>query len=111
MAGEEPSGTVEPGLLQPVVVTFDSAGLAAGDYYANLLIASNDPFEQLVTLPVTLTVWLADVDVDPNTDGSAGDPGTTVVYTLQVENLGNHEDTFDVTASGNTWTVNVLDLS
>jgi uncharacterized membrane protein len=107
---EEPiSGTLAADEFQTVTVTFDSTGLEPGDYHARLLVASNDPATPEVTIPVTLTVWLAAVDVDPSSAAMSGDPGTTATYTLQVANLGNHEDTFDITASGNTWVVNVLD--
>jgi hypothetical protein len=50
------SGTVLPGECADVTVTFDSTGMMAGDYYANLLIDSNDPDEPTVTVPVQLTV-------------------------------------------------------
>ena len=50
------SGTVAPGSSQVVTVTFDSTGLALGEYLASLDIYSNDPDESLITLPVTLTV-------------------------------------------------------
>jgi len=50
------SGTVVPGDCADVTVTFDSTGLAAGDYFANLVIDSNDPDEPQVVVPVQLTV-------------------------------------------------------
>jgi hypothetical protein len=54
---EDPiSGTVDAGLYQVVDVTFDSTGLAPGDYYADLVIDNNDPFNPQVVVPVTLTV-------------------------------------------------------
>ena len=54
---EDPvDGTVPAGSCQDVTVTFDSTGLAAGDYYANLVIDSNDPDEPQVVVPVQLTV-------------------------------------------------------
>jgi hypothetical protein len=54
---EDPvSGTILPGECQDVTVTFDSTGLAAGDYFANLVIDSNDPDEPQVIVPVQLTV-------------------------------------------------------
>ncbi len=37
-------------------MTFDSTGLAAGDYFGDLLIDSNDPDEPTVTVPVQLEV-------------------------------------------------------
>jgi hypothetical protein len=106
---EDPiTGTVDAGGEQIVTVTFDSAGLSAGDYFANLVILSNDPDTPMYTLPVTMTVFAAAVDIDTLTPAQSGDPGATVTYTLQVANLGDAEDTFDITASG-LWTTTVLD--
>ena len=50
------SGTVAPDGSVEVVVTFDSTGLAAGEYLATVTITSNDPDESPLTLDVTLTV-------------------------------------------------------
>jgi hypothetical protein len=58
------SGTTAPAATTPVAVTFDSTGLAAGVYNANLCVTSNDPDAgpgnetDLVIVPVTLTVTL-----------------------------------------------------
>jgi PKD repeat protein len=54
---EDPiSGTLPAGLCQTVTASFDAAGLLPGDYFADLIIDSNDPAEPQVLLPVTLTV-------------------------------------------------------
>jgi len=50
------TGTVWMGECQDITVTFDSTGLAWGDYFGNLVLASNDPDTSAITLPVTLTV-------------------------------------------------------
>jgi len=50
------TGTVLPGECTTVDVTFDSTGLAFGDYRADLLILSNDPDTPEATIPVTMTV-------------------------------------------------------
>jgi hypothetical protein len=39
-----------------VTITFDATGLSAGTYEANLCLASNDPDEALVVVPIDLTV-------------------------------------------------------
>lgn len=50
------SGTTAPDGSTEVTVAFDSAGLATGDYTAELCVESNDPVAPVVTVPVTLTV-------------------------------------------------------
>jgi hypothetical protein len=50
------SGTTAPAATSVVDVTFDSTGLTAGVYDGFLCINSNDPDEDLVEVPVTLTV-------------------------------------------------------
>ena len=50
------SGTIPPGSSETIEVTFDATGLTPDVYTANINIASNDPDEPLVTVPVTLTV-------------------------------------------------------
>jgi len=74
------TGTVPPGECAVVDVTFDSTGLAPGDYFADLLILSNDPDEPEVTVPVTMTVLepAAIVDVVFGIDG------LTVAFTSTV---------------------------
>lgn len=57
------SGQLTGGASQPVEVTLDTTGLAAGDHPASLCFASNDPVRPLVVVPVTLTV------VDDGGDG------------------------------------------
>ncbi len=47
------------------------------------------------------------VNVQPPSDAKIGDPGHTVAYSLHVSNAGALSDTFDVSASGNAWTVTV----
>lgn len=54
-ATSNPGGT-SPGSSDLVTVTFDSTGLAAGDYVANVCITSDDSDEGLVVIPVSLTV-------------------------------------------------------
>lgn len=55
--GEDPaSGMVAPGACQDVTVTVDSAGLAVGEYQAQLLISSDDPALPLAFVPVDLAV-------------------------------------------------------
>jgi C1A family cysteine protease len=50
------SGTVEPGNTDIITVTIDTAGLAEGEYNAELVIDSNDLCENPAIVPVTLQV-------------------------------------------------------
>jgi hypothetical protein len=50
------SGTISGHDEMPVTLTFNSEGLAEGDYHANVKINSNDPDEPQVILPCTLLV-------------------------------------------------------
>ncbi len=50
------TGTIAGQGTSPITLTFDSEGLAEGDYFANVKISSNDPDEPLVTVPCTLHV-------------------------------------------------------
>jgi hypothetical protein len=64
------AGRILPGECAPVDVTFDSTGLALGDYFGNLEINSNDPDEPVVVVPVQLTVvpwitWEKFIDGEP----------------------------------------------
>ncbi len=50
------SGLITSGSSENVTVTFDATGLSNGIYQCQLVVASNDPDEPLVVIPVTLTV-------------------------------------------------------
>jgi hypothetical protein len=55
----------------------------------------------------TFTVLASDeygVTLAPETAARSGAPGTTVTYTLMLTNTGSLTGTFDLLASGNTWT-------
>lgn len=78
------NGTIAPAGTTPVTVTFDSTGLAAGTYNANLCISSNDPDEPMVAVPVVLIVTgttptptppATDVDLTSFSGGSGNDGG------------------------------------
>jgi len=55
---EDPlSGMLAPDACETVTVTFDSTGLAIGDYFGDLKIMSNDPTNPSVIVPLWLSVW------------------------------------------------------
>ncbi len=54
---EDPlAGILDPGACEVITITFDSTGLALGDYFGNLLLNADDPFMPQSVIPVTLTV-------------------------------------------------------
>lgn len=50
------SGTITPGNSEDVLVKIKTDFIDGGEYYANILISSNDPVNQIVTVPVHITV-------------------------------------------------------
>ena len=62
------SGIIPPGDSAVMDVTMDAAGMAPGNYSADLLINSNDPFNEQVVIPVTF-----DVTVNTNITKTAED--------------------------------------
>jgi hypothetical protein len=50
------SGNVSPGTNEDVIVKINTEDIDGGEFYANILISSNDPVHQQVIIPVHLTV-------------------------------------------------------
>ena len=64
------TGVVPPGECVEVQVTMDASSLGDGDYDGTVAIASNDPDEPMVNVPVIFhvgTILAADSSVEPNT--------------------------------------------
>ncbi|MFN3554694.1 MAG: choice-of-anchor J domain-containing protein [Bacteroidales bacterium] len=56
-------GILDEGESGEITVTFDTAGLENGVYYANIRISSNDASAPLLIIPVTLVVEASDLSV------------------------------------------------
>ena len=50
------SGSVDPGQSMEISIEFDTDNMNTGNYSTNINVASNDPFNSLVVVPVTLEV-------------------------------------------------------
>ena len=62
------SGTVSADSSSDVDIIFDASGMFGGEYYADIIIASNDPVDPTVVIPAHLSVTgAADIWVDPDT--------------------------------------------
>jgi hypothetical protein len=104
------SGTIPPSTTQPVNVHFDATGLVVGDYYDNLVIASNSAkqLNDTVIVPVHLLVeYPPDIDVtSPLSMGVI--PGCTMGTALRVNNLGDGELRFEASIRQNPLKADVL---
>ena len=86
------SGTVPAGGSMPVMVTLDADSLPNSDYYADLLIDSNDPYDPQVTVPVQMRVYDApdpDIEVRPDSLSVAMETGQTEIRELWITNRGD----------------------
>ncbi len=72
-----PSDTIQPGASASIAVTADTKGLSAGNYAANIFIASNDPVDSVIVVPVRLRVRSSDVFIAV-ADTTNGVPNDTV---------------------------------
>ncbi|SVD83405.1 uncharacterized protein METZ01_LOCUS436259, partial [marine metagenome] len=62
------SGTVSAGSSSDIDIIFDASGLFGGEYYGEIIVASNDPDYPEVAVPVHLSVTSSsDIWVDPDT--------------------------------------------
>lgn len=58
------TGTIPGSDMMNIDVTFNSTDMEEGDYYADLIISSNDPVEPQIMVPCTLHVGETSFDVD-----------------------------------------------
>jgi len=89
------SGTVNPGGSMGVTILFDTSDMDGGDYYGNIKIASNDPDECCVVLPVILHVGCPPPGCDEDASGaldiggSAGTTGGTTAIPVRIQDAPN----------------------
>jgi len=100
------SGTVAVGSSDPVTVTIDTTGLTAGTYNAEIIVASNDPDEASVTVPVTLQVVAPELPTVTSVSPDSGEQGATLDVTIGGTNLtGATAVTFGDGITVNSFTV------
>ncbi len=96
------SGTLGPDECTLINVTFDSTDLIPGTYDGSLDIASNDPDEPEVIVPVTLNVVVPDIVVTPAALDLELFPNETGTLPFTIENIGGAPLTWSAT-EGVTW--------
>ncbi|NQV14750.1 choice-of-anchor D domain-containing protein, partial [bacterium] len=91
------AGTIAAGASQDILITFDATGMFGGDYFMDIVVASNDPDENPVIIPAALNVTGApSIAVDPDAvDFGEVYVGGTYLVTVNVSNPGT--DLLDVT--------------
>jgi len=112
LAANPDSGAIPAGESLKVEVTFDATGLNGGDYYADIIVSSNDPDEPQDTTPAHLHVTgapdiaLSDDSLDFDSVFTSGsrtetlvvtDPGTDVVMVSSITS-DNPNFTVDITS-------------
>jgi subtilisin family serine protease len=98
------SGTTTAGSTDQVSLLFNSSGLVDGPYSGNICIASNDPANPLVVVPVTMDVVTQfGVELSPASNALSGYPGEIIQYTLNLTNTGSVSDSFKLGLSGSSW--------
>jgi len=81
------SSTVAAGSSDPITVTIDTTGLTEGTYNAEIIVASNDPDEASVTVPVTLQVSAPGLPTVTSVSSDSGEQGATLEVTIGGTNL------------------------
>jgi len=81
------SGNVVAGSSDPITVTIDTTGLTEGTYNAEIIVASNDPDEASVTVPVTLHVSAPGLPTVISASPDSGEQGATLEVTIGGTNL------------------------
>jgi uncharacterized membrane protein len=94
------TGAIGVGDQQPLRLTLDASGMAAGVYPAHLRVNNSTPYGPL-NLPVTLTVvYRYSVAVGPAALMQTAAPNSELYYTLWVTNTGLDTDSYTITVTG-----------
>ncbi|MDL5050151.1 S8 family serine peptidase [Oscillatoria amoena NRMC-F 0135] len=102
------SGNTSPGNSSQVQVGFNAQGMVGGVYPANLVVQSNDPVDEVLNIPVTMTVvGIPDIHL-PETSISFGAhyQGDSYTHEVVIANVGSEVlSVSSITSSNSTFTV------
>ncbi len=108
------SGTIPPGDSVNIEVTFDATDLYGGDYFANIIITSNDPDEPEVIIPAHLHVTgVPDIAVSDDTlDYGSVIIDSSVTDTVIVSNEGTDVlSVSDIASDNSDYTVDTTSFN
>jgi hypothetical protein len=89
---EDPtSGSILPADSREVQVSFDATGLVKGVYYTDIFINNSDPEEPIITLPVTLSVGMPDIEISPSSLEMILIPNATGMHAFTIYNYGTDD--------------------
>src|SRR5690606_19748222 len=106
------TGSLEPGAsatLEVTVTVPDAAEAGDTDVAAVTATSAGDnAVSDMAELTTTATVDVTyGVELSATPAALSGYVGTTVLYTVNITNLGSDADTFTLVASGNGWTTTI----
>ncbi len=80
--------------MMNILVIADTTGLTVGNYYESIIINTNDPDEQIITIPVHLTIVFAhDAGVVSINSPSGTQPYGSYTINATLKNYGNQNQT------------------
>jgi len=92
---DQDSLSIQPNGSEEILLTFDPDGLENGQYSAEIVIYHNDPTQDELIIPITMTLNLTDADDDlvSTSNKLLGNypnpfnPSTTISFTLNTDNI------------------------
>ena len=67
---DQNSCLIQPNEFNEIILTFDPDGLETGQYSAEIVISHNDPYQDELVIPITMTLEFTDVDDDLSLTGN-----------------------------------------
>ena len=108
LAAVPSQGSVPAGQSSVVDLQFNAAGLANGEYMANLNISSNDPSTPMVVVPVTMCVGCEGLYVTPGSFNVEVETGQTLNSSMTISNFYAGDVTVDLSVMYGTQKANAL---